>query len=408
MLFFKKSIYFAIGILLSFNVYSIDMVNQLSHTGFGQPNPAYNKKIKNIMIFHVGGWRHIWCNQYGLTLPAPGGGLHQCENNNYAYPTYWGSQINHNLSQGWGPDSWPANPNDARGYLFRGNDVFLKQMEQMAGLGHTAVGVLLMPSDELYTGYGAYWNEPGNAKHGRWLHPEDMFDGIRWAAWKHGMQVAPFISLQDYDNKGPKGVYEDLVRMVNFVTSRNDLTTLKTTDGKHVILVEGLPSQTDLKDDVDGIPPCQPGQTTNCDAQDFSSVSAKYRNDILNFMASRTDIVWIDNLIADCPTAAANIHVNTATLSEANQDAYKQYCGDRFHWTLVQRYATQNIANPTHWATHGQVLKHLNISPHYPSAYPSVIYQWNEYGESEIFEPNSHDGTSIYDYLKWRISQQPD
>lgn len=337
-------------ILLIIGIYTtsqaVDMFNTLSYTGEGVLNTAYNKQIKNIMIFHAGGWTY-W---------------HETEGGDSTWSEHWGK----------GPRRWNS-PND-KGYLIKDNDVYRWQMYELKVISeHTAVAVLLMPDSEAGWGYGAYWKS-----NGQWKRPKELYASVRWAAWMKGVVVAPMISINDYDNAGPGAVLGKIIKLTEFVKQYNGLTSLKTPDGKLVVMIEGLPWRLNLSPDQ--------------------------IQEINNYMASEAGIFWINNITDDC-YIAPNIYRSAASSTPGVQDFYKENCNGRYLWHYANRYG-RSFDEIKYFPMEDQ-LKWLNISPHDPDMYPVIISQWNEYSEFLIWEPNEFDGYNEFWYLKWRLSQQP-
>ncbi len=354
---------FAFLALISLNTiaFAVDMNNVLTHKGEGGANPDYGKKIKNLMIFHPTSAK--WWYEQVPERPD--------EVWSSTWPLNWGK----------GPATY-SSPSD-QGYMFRNKDVYLKQMEEIQGLGgHTAVAAFLIPNDEAGWGYGSYWTPTG-----QWKRPMELYDEVRWAAWQKGVQVAPFLSFNDYLKKGPESILPELKKMVDFVMQRVDAVSVKTTDGKVVILIEGLPPVNGLEDRPDLI------------AQ------------INQYLASRTDILWIDNLANSCPTAAPNIYRSAAVsdMSGTIQESLKNICGGRYLWHFTNRHVPRTNKTPSglEYIPMDVQQRWLNIVPHDPNMYPVIISQWNEYSEWKMFEPSEYDGDSEYNYLKWRMTQQP-
>lgn len=343
--------------LLSCSANALNMHNTLTFTGEGQPNPLYNQRIKNLIIYHPTGaaW---WYDQ---------------EPNNPNWTSTWP------LDGGKGPSDYTGPHN--KGYLFRDHAYFLNQMEHFKNLGHTAVAAFMIPNNEAglipREGYGAYWTPTGE-----WKKPADYYDTVKWAAWMKGVHVAPFISLNDYREKGSKEILPALKRMVDFAMHRFDGVSLKTDDGRAVILIEGLPWRTNL--------------------------SAAQKTEIHKYLASRTDIVWIDNLALACPTYAPNIYSSAAVsdMSGTIQENFKNNCGGRYLWHFVNKTAATN-PGALQFIPFDIQKRWLNITPHDADMYPVIHSQWNEYTEWLIYEPNQYWGNNEYDYIKWRISQQP-
>lgn len=346
-----------LAFLFSYSAFAVDITNTLIYTGEGDNNPLYNQKVKNIMVFHAtaAAW---W---YDLEPTEPD----------------WESTWPQDGGRGPGHYTGPTN----KGYLFRDHDYFLRQMEEIKDLGGTAVAVFLLPNDEAglqpRTGYGAYWSPTGD-----WIKPMDYYDEVKWAAWMKGLQVAPFISLNDFRDKGPASILPALQQMVDFAMQRLDGVTLKTDDGKSVVLIEGLPYRTNL--------------------------SVEQKHAINQYLASRNDILWIDNLVNDCPTYSSNIYRSAATsdMTGTIQENLKSICGGRYLWHYTNKTASKQPSDISFIPFDIQE-RWLNIAPHEPQMYPVINSQWNEYSEWLIFEPNEYWGTNEYDYLKWRISQQP-
>jgi hypothetical protein len=344
---------------------SSHMTNLLSITGDGQQNPSYQRQVKNILIFQTAGWSQ---------LPS----LEDIRMKSPAWPLTISSGLGGRVA-----------------YLSKSKDSLLKQMGLIKDMNKdTAIAVLLMPDQEAQAGqYGACWNSIWlNAKscaaEGAWQKPTSLFMHVRWAAWMKGIQVAPFFSINAYDALGRQDraavVVSRLKQFVDwYMTHYQDAVTLKTTDGKVVILTEGLPENTNLAND--------PAQNA----------------ELLRYMNSRTDILWINNLaIADANPgdAGANIYRSAAVTDERMQDAVQSIWGPRYLWHFLNRYG-DNKRNLS-YLPEATRLKWLNIAPFDPQRYPVVISQWNEYAETLVFEPSDHDRYSEYEYLQWRLSQQ--
>jgi hypothetical protein len=356
---------------------SSDMRNVLSTTGEGNPNPAYGNRIRNLMIFQIGGWSGL------PPAEVPGGPPGTVDP---TWPLHWG----------------------VSGYLNKSSDVYLWQMHEIQALNrHTAVAFLMMPDEEeTASGYGA--NFPGLG----WQRTKGLFPYAAWAAWMKGVQVCPIISINCFDrlNDPNRGGYVlgKLQAFVNWYRPQVNGTCLKTIQGKTVILTEGLPPNTAL--------------------------SASQREAILNWMGQQTDILWIDNLAFrdDNPNSInnrANIYrcaaiappyppPNPLTSEYAAdgtwnpavsaQDSLKAVYGSHYLWHFCDRFAKRESES---WQANYKVgestrLKWLNISPNEPNRYPVVISQWNEYAEFLIWEPNQLEGYGGFNYLQWRLSQQ--
>lgn len=344
---------------------SSHMTNLLSITGEGKANPAYQRQVKNILIFQTAGWSQ---------LPS----LEETRQKNPAWPL----------------DMSPY-PGGKVGYLSKSKDSLLKQMDLIKDMNKdTAIAVLLMPDQEARAGqYGACWNSQWIsaktcAAEGAWQKPTSLFAEVRWAAWMKGIQVAPFFSINAYDvitrPDRAATVVSRLKRFVDwYMHAYQDAVTLRTTDGKVVILTEGLPENTNLANDL----------TQN--------------TELINYMNSRTDILWINNLaIADASPGVAgpNIYRSAAATDERMQDAMQSIWGPRYLWHFLNRYGDDK--KKLTYLSEATRLKWLNIAPFDPQRYPVVISQWNEYAETLVFEPSDHDRYNEYQYLQWRLSQQ--
>ncbi|TFW09508.1 hypothetical protein E4K72_05545 [Oxalobacteraceae bacterium OM1] len=337
------------------------------------------------MIFQAGGWS----------------GLPAAESNGTADPTW---------ALNWGKN----------GYLLKSSSVYLTQMGQIQGLSKTtAIAVLLMPAVEANaSGYGACWGGAwvsGSTCSGGsgWKTPDQMFADVKWAAWMKGIQVAPLVSINNYErlsdaNRG-QAVLTKLQDMVSWLRTMTDATTLKTVEGKIVVLTEGLP-----------------GNTGMSDAQ---------KQAVLSWMGAQTDILWIDNLAAmdNAPanmlqypniyrSAASGVPYPPPSPLTSDYDAQGNWCpsfgvqdslkssyGSRYRWHFSDRYGKREaeMSNANYKACEAVRLRFLNITPYEAARYPVVISQWNEYGEFLNFEPSLFDGYNEYNYLNWRLSQQP-
>ncbi len=347
-----KKLFSLLIVLFIISIYStsfaVDMFNTLAYTGKGVPNTAYNKQIKNIMIFHAGGWKY-W---------------YEIEDGDSTWSEHWGK----------GPSTYDCEPGKNKGYMYRDNDVYRWQMYDLKVVNeNTAVAVLLMPDSEAGLGYGAKW-----ISNCEWKRPKALYGNVMWAAWMNGVVVAPMISINDFDNAGPGAVLGKVIEMTEFVKQYNSLTSLKTPDGKLVVMIEGLPWRLNL--------------------------SPEQIQAINDYMASQTDIFWINNITDDC-FIASNVYRSAASSAPGVQDFYKENCNGRYLWHYANRYG-RSFDEIKYFLMEDQ-LKWLNISPHDPEMYPVIISQWNEYSEFLIWEPNEFDGYREFWYLKWRLSQQP-
>lgn len=359
------------------------MVNVLNVTGEGAANPSYGRLVKNILIFQAGGWSGLATSPECLQQVTP-----TCGTN----------------------PSWPqpggGNPGGRVGYLSKSYDSLLNQMAQIKAMNQdTAIAVLIMPDEEANaSGYGAcfqgLWVSGQSCSGGNgWTSPRNMFATVAWAAWMKGIQVAPLLSINVYDHiKGsaafptaddPNRAAVAVARLEQYVDwymSTVNATTLHSSDGRVVILTEGLPPNTNLPTD-----------------------SAQV-NAVVAYMKSRTDILWIDNfssMSAAQAGGASNIYRSASTedVTGSVQDGLKAAWGSHYLWHFLDRWGgnvayTTGIPEPIR-------LKWLNISPAASNNYPVVISQWNEFGESLTFEPDQNGGTAEYAYLQWRLGQQP-
>jgi hypothetical protein len=307
--------------------------------------------------------------------------------------------------------TWPlANhgfPGGRVGYMSKSKESLLNQMAQIKALNaNTAIAVLIVPDEEAAaSGYGACFpttwiNDRTCTAGGTWSTPKAMFPTVAWAAWMKGIQVAPLLSVNVYDHiKGsvgyptaddPNRAAVAVARMKSYVDwymSTVNLTTLKSTDGRVVILTEGLSPFTNLANDPAA------------------------RNDMIQYMKSRTDILWIDNFSGIDVTDISDVnHIYRSAATEdvdgTVQDGLKAAWGPKYLWHFLDRYG-YNTANPTNIKEDVR-LKWLNITPPADTQnYPVIISQWNEYSESLTFEPDEMYGPAEYNYLQWRLSQQP-
>lgn len=315
-------------------------------------------QVKNLITFQVGGWG-------GITTDLPGADLE--------WPAYGGMSA----------------------YRARSQDILAHQAELIAGLSSTvAVAVLLMTdSDSAASGYGACWNGswsggPG-CDSGTLRRPFAMYDELREAARAQGVRYAPSFSMMNYDGVRGSQVLPKLQAAIAWWRQRlPDPFTARAPSGRAYVVLDSLPSQLGL--------------------------SAAETNAALAWMHAQTDIEWIDNMF-NASTPPGNTHYTGNVFhstwgDEATKDYLNSLEGDHFLWWfqanwVVRTFAEFHLAaNKVPEATR---LKWLNISPHTPTKYPVNISQWNEYAEYLIFEPSTRSGTANYDYLRWRLSQQP-
>lgn len=334
--------------------------NTLSSKGDGAKNPAYNSQVKNILVFQPGGWE-------GLTTSK----THDPE--------------------------YPLNGGKAA-YLSRSNNSLLNQMQQIAGLGTTTgIAVLLMnDGDSNAAGFGTCWNgqwiSGRQCRGGTWKTPMHVYSDIKWAAWMKGMQVAPYISLMNYEfPQGSRGdqILKKLETMLTQLRPTFDGTSLRADDRRYIVLVDSLP--------------------------EWAGMTDNDKNSVIRYMSTQKDILWINNLIVEKMRpdfySSGNIITSTATSDPSGtiQDNIKQLWGSQFLWWFTAKIGStfSEASNPANNIPENIRRKWLNISPHDPARYPVIISQWNEYAEYLIFEPSTKSGTRNYDYLKWMLSQQP-
>jgi hypothetical protein len=358
-----------------------DMVDRLASTGEGQANPNYGQRIKNIMIFQADGWEGLlstW-NPSDLT------------NANPTWPLHFGK----------------------KGYLSKDSAVLTWQMHEITALGGTtAVAQLILPDSEANaSGKGACWggdyvgrdanNQRACSNGATWRFPKAFMAEVKYAAWMKGVQVAPLFSINNYEWPAEQRAAHaaDAVQKLKDLVAwyrqsfPGDAVTLMTTSGKRVILTEGLPENTGL------------------------STNATARADLCNYMASQTDIFWIDNLLnADtnpntaCP--ATNVY-RSAAAPDANQQVLRSAWGSRYLYT----YAKRGVLKRTSQAMRRELetpmaiqRKWLNVdasSDGTRQPYPVVISQWNEYAEFLMFEPNELEDYDAFTGLQGLLQQQP-
>lgn len=359
----NKINYFALAFIFFFQVQALANVmmrNTLSAKGEGGTNLAYNAQIKNILVFQPGGWE-------GLTSST----THDPE-----YPQNGGKTA----------------------YLSRDNNSLLYQLQLISELGTTtAIAVLLMnDGDSNASGFGTCWNgqwiSGRNCNGGEWRTPMAVYRDVKWAAWMKGVQVAPYISLMNYEYPmGTAGyrIRPKLEAMLNELRPTFDGASLRTEDGRYVVVVDSLPEWAGLTEDD--------------------------KNAVTWYMNSQKDIFWVNNIITEKMRpdlySSHNMNVSAATSDRSGtiQDYLKNIWGEQFLWWFTAKFAStySESVDPAHNIPEDIRLKWLNISPHDPARYPVIISQWNEYAEYLIYEPSTKSGTRNYDYLKWMLSRQP-
>ncbi len=206
---------------------------------------------------------------------------------------------------------------------------------------------------------------------GAWTTPKSSLAAVKWAAWMKGIEVAPLISINLYDS--PNGssraalVLQRLKDFVDWYMTTIDKTTLKTTSGKVVVLTEGLPENTDLQNE------------------------AAAKAALASYMNSRTDILWIDNLLlqdGNPESVGSNVYRSAATSDPTGsvQDSLNSIWGGRCLWTFLDRCGEVPRHEPLISLKQFRC-RWLNLSSRNPKKYPVIISQWNEYAESHVFEP---------------------
>lgn len=337
----------------------VDVQNALTFKGDGTPNPNFKQQIKSIMIFQVGGWSGLPVSP----LQKPN------------WPLHWGRA----------------------GYLSRDMNTYLWQTYEISQLSQSmALAPLLMPDEEASaSGYGVCWGgsweeSSMSCKGGKWRTPMAQLPEIAYAAWVRGVQVVPFFSINNYDclslpSRGDH-VLDKLKKMVETIKAKPGAIYARTSSGQLVIMLEGLPENTQL--------------------------SATNKKDLLNYMASETGIFWIDNLVGmdDSPKSVPPNFIRSAAANPDVQANLKSIWNGKYLWHFSATqggHSVQAWSDPTVNFSEDKRLMMLNISPNYPENYPVIISQWNEYAEWLIWEPNLLSGYDQFNYLRWRLSQQP-
>lgn len=169
---------------MSWSTPVLKMHNNLYAKGDGSPNPAFGKRVKNILIFQASGWS-------GLPQEAV---------------------LNSQLVD----PEWPLGGPTA--YLSKSKDSLMQQIELISQLGtSTSVAVLLMTdADSRASGFGACWNGTWiggqNCQNGHWAYPRELFREVKYAAWIKGLNVVPYFSITNYEFYDmPAGTRGDLV-----------------------------------------------------------------------------------------------------------------------------------------------------------------------------------------------------
>jgi hypothetical protein len=336
----------------------------VAQTAGSAGTPAPTARIKDIMIYQVGGW-------------AGAAGPHKSlRDADYEWPAYGGMSA----------------------YRSRSPDILAHQMTLIAGLGNqVAIGVLLMTdSDSAKSGYGTCWNgswssnSPGGngCDNGTLTYPLAMYDNVRTAARAAGVRYAPDFSLMNYDGVRGSAVLPKLEQFIDWWRPRlPDPSAARAPDGHYYVIVDSLPPQ-----------------------DDFSDADKKA---LIAYMKSQSDIDWIDNMVDDDnhPSSySGNVYRSAASPDYQAQRAIALREDSHYLWWFAANRVTRTYREAELAANKvpedGRLML-LNIRPYDPSKYPVMISQWNEYGEYLFFEPSTKSGDRNYDYLKGRLSQQP-
>lgn len=351
------------------------IINTLSTTGEGKINQSHGKQTKAFMIFQPAGWV------------------------GYAYPPHKETSYPYNFRHAF---TWPKD-GGVNSFINRSSAIYLKQMEQIKSLSpNIAVAALIMPDVEggMVTCFNGQMSQRvAVCNSGQLMTTKQLIPHVKHAAWMKGLQVAPFFSITNLDPipaGKTKGQYtlEKLKHLTEWWMGQLDGTAVKTSEGKVVILTESINSGLEL--------------------------GSAEQAAVINYMNSRSDILWVDNLAnADQnPAIAANNVLRSGANSDiASQEWLKSIWGDRYRYHHINKIADCRlyVNSCTRSPAHGEVkysseedrLKTLNIIPHHAGSYPIVISQWNEYSEWLVYEPSEYNGLNEYYYLQWRLSQQP-
>src|SRR5208337_3465651 len=132
---------------------------------------------------------------------------------------------------------------------------------------------------------------------------------------------------------------------------------------QYVIILDSLPSQAALSD--------------------------TQKLQVMQFMATQSDIFWIDNMVGMLSNAAPSTTASNIYESSWGDDPTKDYLaqiwGEKYLWwftALNGGVKTQAAASdPTNQVPQSIREKWLNIQPYNSDHYPVIISQWNEYAE---------------------------
>ncbi len=335
------------------------MENQIARLANGSANPAFGAQIRNVLLVQIGGWS-------GLPTSA----AHDPD-----YPLAGGRTA----------------------YLTKNPNVYAQQMELIRGLGNSvAVTYLLMnDADSNASGYGACWQgtwtNNQNCSGGAWRRPMALYREAKAAANARGIPVAPEFSIMNYQYGLGNGAPHFLPRLRDFLAWARptfDNGNLRNGNGQYVVIVDGLYEWTPLND--------------------------TQRTEIMAYMQSQTDILWVDNMVGPLSTGQRSTNAPNVFSTSWGNDAAKSTLAQIWGESYVYTYTSLLGAAPTlslAQAPGNQVPqsireKWLNISPYRPTQYPVFIHQWNEYAEYLIFEPSQRAGYANYEYLKSMIARQ--
>lgn len=334
-------------------------IGALAQTRNTAPEPAPTARIKDIIIYQLGGW----AGMAGIHKTLPNG--------DYEWPAYGGQSA----------------------YRSRSPDILGHQMSLIAALGRdVAIGVLLMTdSDSAKSGYGTCWNgswSGGPCDSGNLSYPLDMYDKVRAAARAAGVRYAPDFSVMNFDGVRGRAVLPKLKQLIDWWRARlPDAFAARAPDGRYYAIVDSLPSR--------------------------DNFSAADKEELIAYMKSQNDIEWIDNMVdddANPSSYSANVYRSAANPNAQAQSALASHEHSHYLWWFV----ANRVARTYHDAQLApnkvpevMRLKLLNIRPNDPAKYPVIISQWNEYAEYLFFEPSTKSGTSRYDHLKRLLSEQP-
>jgi hypothetical protein len=339
------------------------MLNGIDKLGDGRPNPAFGQLIRNIIVTQIAGWSGL-------------------------------------------PSEEAANPSKikidkplfggASSYLSKTPAVYEKQARMIAALGqHMAAAILLMDNgDSNASGYGACWNgvwqTDRNCKGGSFVFPQQLYTQFKQAARKQGLQVIPDFSIMNWEQPNAYDGSRFLPKLKAFLAWARPLfddDNVKTISGKWVVIIDSLP-------ETAGLSPAQ-------------------KREVHAFMASQSDIFWLDNAVSPidgllAPGADNIFGSGWATL--AVQKQARVNWNNRFlHWMVVLQQAQRDYTlaqNSAYQYANADLEEEMNLINYRADKYPIVISQWNEYAENLYFEPAEGIGFANYNRLKQWVSRQ--